>query len=123
MQVNDVIDTHCHLDVVYQRQNAFTGNFAAFKQEYSLPNNLIGCVTACSTPETLTQGSDKYNMHFACDNVCHLLQYMYIIKNLKHVSICLKINKRLLYIYINKIVKMLLLNTFIKNNVSNIYFV
>ena len=50
--MNDYVDTHCHIDFLYQRLG-YRGTFEKFASQYHFPPNYAGCVAIFCTPESL----------------------------------------------------------------------
>ncbi|XP_072026850.1 putative deoxyribonuclease TATDN2 [Amphiura filiformis] len=50
--MRDYIDTHCHIDFLYQRIS-YKGTFQKFTTQHHFPPNYAGCVAIFCTPESL----------------------------------------------------------------------
>ncbi|XP_071810313.1 uncharacterized protein [Asterias amurensis] len=50
------IDTHCHIDFLYQRSD-FRGTFKKFSTVHNFPRNYAGCLAVFCTPESFKRGA------------------------------------------------------------------
>ncbi|XP_022082494.1 uncharacterized protein LOC110974876 [Acanthaster planci] len=50
------VDTHCHIDFLYQRTE-FSGTFEKFSKVNNFPQNYAGCLAVFCTPEGFEQGA------------------------------------------------------------------